>query len=155
MKTLIISFLFFVFTSFIVKDVNLNDNTNYKTEPNDYLINISVRKINYTRNIDSVVYNKEIRETNTDYSIDLKNNTINVNFSDGSSVFIDSIKVLKNFNSYEVSFFDNDLMGNVPLIYTKIKIDPVLNKVDYIERNLEYNNDYNRYEFLDFKIDIK
>lgn len=155
MKTLIISFLFFVFTSFIVKDVNLNDNTNYKTEPNDSLINISVRKINYTRNIDSVVYNKEIRETNTDYSIDLKNNTINVNFSDGSSVFIDSIKVLKNFNSYEVSFFDNDLMGNVPLIYTKIKIDPVLNKVDYIERNLEYNNDYNRYEFLDFKIDIK
>ena len=119
MKTLIISFLFFVFTSFIVKDVNLNDNTNYKTEPNDSLINISVRKINYTRNIDSVVYNKEIRETNTDYSIDLKNNTINVNFSDGSSVFIDSIKVLKNFNSYEVSFFDNDLMGNVPLIYTK------------------------------------
>lgn len=155
MKTFIISFLFFVFTSFIVKDVNLNDNINYKTEPNDSLINISVRKINYTRNIDSVVYNKEIRETNTDYSIDLKNNTINVNFSDGSSVFIDSIKVLKNFNSYEVSFFDNDLMGNVPSIYTKIKIDPVLNKVDYIERNLEYNNDYNRYEFLDFKIDIK
>lgn len=155
MKTFIISFLFFVFTSFIVKDVNLNDNINYKTEPNDSLINISVRKINYTRNIDSVVYNKEIRETNTDYSIDLKNNTINVNFSDGSSVFIDSIKVLKNFNSYEVSFFDNDLMGNVPSIYTKIKIDPVLNKVDYIERNLEYDNDYNRYEFLDFKIDIK
>ena len=155
MKTFIISFLFFVFTSFIVKDVNLNDNTNYKTEPNDSLINISVRRINYTRNIDSVVYNKEIRETNTDYSIDLKNNTINVNFSDGSSVFIDSIKVLKNFNSYEVSFFDNDLMGNVPSIYTKIKIDPVLNKVDYIERNLEYDNDYNRYEFLDFKIDIK
>jgi|688.fasta_scaffold217332_3 hypothetical protein len=155
MKTLIISFLFFVFTSFIVKDVNLNDNTNYKTEPNDSLISISVRKINYTRNIDSVVYNKEIRETNTEYFIDLKNNTLNVNFSDGSSVFIDSIKVVKNINSYEVYFFDNDLMGNVPSIYTKIKIDPVLNKVDYIERNLEYNNDYNRYEFLDFKMDIK
>jgi hypothetical protein len=155
MKTLIISFLFFVFTSFIVKDVNLNDNVNYKTEPNDSLISISVRKINYTRNIDSVVYNKEIRETNTDYFIDLKNNTLNVNFSDGSSVFIDSIKVVKNINSYEVYFFDNDLMGNVPSIYTKIKIDPVLNKVDYIERNLEYNNDYNRYEFLDFKMDIK
>jgi hypothetical protein len=155
MKTFIISFLFFVLTSFIVKDVNLNDNINYKTEPNDSLISISVRKINYTRNIDSVVYNKEIRETNTDYSIDLKNNTLNVNFSDGSSVYIDSIKVVKNFNSYEVSFFDNDLMGNTPTIYTKIKIDPVLNKVDYIERNLEYNNDYNRYEFLDFKIDIK
>jgi len=155
MKTLIISFLFFVFTSFIVKDVNLNDNTNYKTEPNDSLINISVKKINYTRNIDSVVYNKEIRETNTEYFIDLKNNTLNVNFSDGSSVFIDSIKVVKNINSYEVYFFDNDLMGNVPSIYTKIKIDPVLNKVDYIERNLEYNNDYNRYEFLDFKMDIK
>jgi len=155
MKTFIISFLFFVFTSFIVKDVNLNDNINYKTEPNDSLINISVRKINYTRNIDSVVYNKEIRETNTDYFIDLKNNTLNVNFSDGSSVFIDSIKVVKNINSYEVYFFDNDLMGNVPSIYTKIKIDPILNKVDYIERNLEYNNDYNRYEFLDFKIDIK
>ena len=46
-------------------------------------------------------------------------------------------------------------MGNVPTIYTKIKIDPVLNKVDYIERKLEYDNDYNRYEFLDFKIDIK
>ena len=155
MKTLIISFLFFVFTSFIVKDVNLNDNTNYKTEPNDSLINISVRKINYTRNIDSVVYNEEIRETTADYFIDLKNNTLNVNFSDGSSVFIDSIKVVKNINSYEVYFFDNDLMGNVPTIYTIIKIDPVLNKVDYIERNLEYNNDYNRYEFLDFKIDIK
>jgi hypothetical protein len=155
MKTLIISFLFFVFTSFIVKDVNLNDNINYNTEPNDSLISISVRKINYTRNIDSVVYNKEIRETNTDYFIDLKNNTLNVNFSDGSSVFIDSIKVVKNINSYEVYFFDNDLMGNVPSIYTKIKIDPVLNKVDYIERNLEYNNDYNRYEFLDFKMDIK
>jgi hypothetical protein len=155
MKTLIISFLFFVFTSFIVKDVNLNDNTNYKTEPNDSLISISVRKINYTRNIDSVVYNKEIRETNTEYFIDLKNNTLNVNFSDGSSVFIDSIKVVKNINSYEVYFFDNDLMGNVPSIYTKIKIDPVLNKVDYIGRNLEYNNDYNRYEFLDFKMDIK
>jgi len=155
MKTLIISFLFFVFTSFIVKDVNLNDNINYKTEPNDSLINISVRKINYTRNIDSVVYNKEIRETNTEYFIDLKNNTLNVNFSDGSSVFIDSIKVVKNINLYEVYFFDNDLMGNVPSIYTKIKIDPVLNKVDYIERNLEYNNDYNRYEFLDFKMDIK
>lgn len=155
MKTFIISFLFFVFTSFIVKDVNLNDNINYKTEPNDSLINISVRKINYTRNIDSVVYNEEIRETTADYFIDLKNNTINVNFSDGSSVFIDSIKVLKNFNSYEVYFFDNDLMGNVPTIHTKIKIDPVLNKVDYIERNLEYDNDYNRYEFLDFKIDIK
>jgi hypothetical protein len=155
MKTLIISFLFFVFTSFIVKDVNLNDNVNYKTEPNDSLISISVRKINYTRNIDSVVYNKEIRETNTEYFIDLKNNTLNVNFSDGSSVFIDSIKVVKNINSYEVYFFDNDLMGNVPSIYTKIKIDPVLNKVDYIERNLEYNNDYNRYEFLDFKMDIK
>jgi len=155
MKTFIISFLFFVFTSFIVKDVNLNDNINYKTEPNDSLINISVRKINYTRNIDSVVYNEEIRETNTDYFIDLKNNTLNVNFSDGSSVFIDSIKVVKNINSYEVYFFDNDLMGNVPSIYTKIKIDPILNKVDYIERNLEYNNDYNRYEFLDFKIDIK
>ena len=107
MKTLIISFLFFVFTSFIVKDVNLNDNTNYKTEPNDSLINISVRKINYTRNIDSVVYNEEIRETTADYFIDLKNNTLNVNFSDGSSVFIDSINVLKNFNSYEISFFDN------------------------------------------------
>jgi hypothetical protein len=155
MKTFIISFLFFVFTSFIVKDVNLNDNVNYKTEPNDSLISISVRKINYTRNIDSVVYNKEIRETNTEYFIDLKNNTLNVNFSDGSSVFIDSIKVVKNINSYEVYFFDNDLMGNVPSIYTKIKIDPVLNKVDYIERNLEYNNDYNRYEFLDFKMDIK
>ena len=155
MKTFIISFLFFVFTSFIVKDVNLNDNINYKTEPNDSLINISVRKINYTRNIDSVVYNEEIRETTADYFIDLKNNTLNVNFSDGSSVFIDSIKVLKNFNSYEISFFDNDLMGNVPTIYTKIKIDPVLNKVDYIERKLEYDNDYNRYEFLDFKIDIK
>jgi hypothetical protein len=155
MKTFIISFLFFVFTSFIVKDVNLNDNINYKTEPNDSLINISVRKINYTRNIDSVVYNKEIRETNTEYFIDLKNNTLNVNFSDGSSVFIDSIKVVKNINLYEVYFFDNDLMGNVPSIYTKIKIDPVLNKVDYIERNLEYNNDYNRYEFLDFKMDIK
>ena len=155
MKTFIISFLFFVFTSFIVKDVNLNDNINYKTEPNDSLINISVRKINYTRNIDSVVYNEEIRETTADYFIDLKNNTLNVNFSDGSSVFIDSIKVVKNINSYEVYFFDNDLMGNVPTIYTKIKIDPVLNKVDYIERNLEYNNDYNRYEFLDFKIDIK
>ena len=155
MKTFIISFLFFVFTSFIVKDVNLNDNINYKTEPNDSLINISVRKINYTRNIDSVVYNEEIRETTADYFIDLKNNTLNVNFSDGSSVFIDSIKVLKNFNSYEVYFFDNDLMGNVPTIHTKIKIDPVLNKVDYIERNLEYDNDYNRYEFLDFKIDIK
>jgi hypothetical protein len=155
MKTFIISFLFFVFTSFIVKDVNLNDNINYKTEPNDSLINISVRKINYTRNIDSVVYNKEIRETTADYFIDLKNNTLNVNFSDGSSVFIDSIKVVKNINSYEVYFFDNDLMGNVPTIHTKIKIDPVLNKVDYIERNLEYDNDYNRYEFLDFKIDIK
>ena len=155
MKTFIISFLFFVFTSFIVKDVNLNDNINYKTEPNDSLINISVRKINYTRNIDSVVYNEEIRETTADYFIDLKNNTLNVNFSDGSSVFIDSIKVVKNINSYEVYFFDNDLMGNVPTIYTKIKIDPVLNKVDYIERNLEYDNDYNRYEFLDFKIDIK
>ena len=155
MKTFIISFLFFVFTSFIVKDVNLNDNINYKTEPNDSLINISVRKINYTRNIDSVVYNEEIRETTADYFIDLKNNTLNVNFSDGSSVFIDSIKVLKNFNSYEVYFFDNDLMGNVQTIHTKIKIDPVLNKVDYIERNLEYDNDYNRYEFLDFKIDIK
>ena len=155
MKTFIISFLFFVFTSFIVKDVNLNDNINYKTEPNDSLINISVRKINYTRNIDSVVYNEEIRETTADYFLDLKNNTLNVNFSDGSSVFIDSIKVLKNFNSYEISFFDNDLMGNVPTIHTKIKIDPVLNKVDYIERNLEYDNDYNRYEFLDFKIDIK
>ena len=155
MKTFIISFLFFVFTSFIVKDVNLNDNINYKTEPNDSLINISVRKINYTRNIDSVVYNEEIRETTADYFIDLKNNTLNVNFSDGSSVFIDSIKVVKNINSYEVYFFDNDLMGNVPTIYTKIKIDPVLNKVDYIERKLEYDNDYNRYEFLDFKIDIK
>jgi hypothetical protein len=155
MKTFIISFLFFVLTSFIVKDVNLNDNINYKTEPNDSLISISVRKINYTRNIDSVIYNEEIRETNVDYSIDLKNNTIDVNFSDGSSVFIDSIKIVKNFNSYEVSFFDNDLMGNTPTIYTKIKIDPVLNKVDYIERNLEYNNDYNRYEFLDFKIDIE
>jgi hypothetical protein len=155
MKTFIISFLFFVFTSFIVKDVNLNDNINYKTEPNDSLINISVRKINYTRNIDSVVYNEEIRETTADYFIDLKNNTLNVNFSDGSSVFIDSIKVVKNINSYEVYFFDNDLMGNVPTIHTKIKIDPVLNKVDYIERNLEYDNDYNRYEFLDFKIDIK
>ena len=155
MKTFIISFLFFVFTSFIVKDVNLNDNVNYKTEPNDSLISISVRKINYTRNIDSVVYNKETRETNTEYFIDLKNNTLNVNFSDGSSVFIDSIKVVKNINSYEVYFFDNYLMGNVPSIYTKIKIDPVLNKVDYIEINLEYNNDYNRYEFLDFKMDIK
>jgi hypothetical protein len=155
MKTFIISFLFFVFTSFIVKDVNLNDNINYKTEPNDSLINISVRKINYTRNIDSVVYNEEIRETTADYFIDLKNNTLNVNFSDGSSVFIDSIKVVKNINSYEVYFFDNDFMGNVPTIYTKIKIDPVLNKVDYIERKLEYDNDYNRYEFLDFKIDIK
>lgn len=155
MKTFIISFLFFVFTSFIVKDVNLNDNINYKTEPNDSLINISVKKINYTRNIDSVVYNEEIRETTADYFIDLKNNTLNVNFSDGSSVFIDSIKVVKNINSYEVYFFDNDLMGNVPTIHTKIKIDPVLNKVDYIERNLEYDNDYNRYEFLDFKIDIK
>jgi len=158
MKNLFYLFLVILLTSFINKTDNKFVDNNKNTLINgtilkDSVIEIYVKKINYSRNINDKSYNSEIRKTNTNYHIDMINKVVNVTFYDDSStVTFDSVDIIIKNNIYEVSYKDIDLMGVSTKIYSTIKIDLVNNKVDYIERNLDYENDYNLYKFLKFKI---
>lgn len=117
--------------------------------------NIHVSGVEYSRYINGKQYNKENRNTDTKYSIDLNDSIVTVNFSDGSYVVFDSVDIVVKNKIYEVSYFDNDGMGNASYLYSTIIVDTELNKVDYIERNLDYVDDYNRYKFTDFKLGVK
>lgn len=161
MKKLFLFILIVVCTSFTVDSIdslNISNPLNSKdlTVSDTTISNfeISVNEIEYSRNIDSVSYLVERRKTGTKYSINLESSTVNVKFSDGSSVYFDSVSVEVNKGVYEISFFDKDLYGNASHLYSTIIVDIENNSVDYIERNLDYVDDYNRYKFIKFDLKL-
>lgn len=159
MKKLLLPLLFIFGTSFTMKDSDsLNISNDVILEKNVFSefkcskFEINVSEIQYSRNINSVSYLEEKRKTATIYLIDIKSRRIDVNFSDGTSVFFDSVEISKNKNVYEISFFDQDILGNASNLYSTIIVDVEKNSVDYIERTLDYINDYNLYRFTKFNL---
>ena len=159
MKKLLLPLLFIFGTSFTMEDSDSlktsNDvmlEKNIFSEFNISKFEINVSEVEYSRNINSVSHSKEKRKTGTVYYIDIESREVNVNFSDGTSVFFDSVSISVNKNVYEISFFDQDMLGNASKLYSTIIVDVEKNSVDYIERTLDYVNDYNLYRFTKFNL---
>jgi len=157
MKNLIPIFLFFLLSSFVILTDSIDVYSIKNTKDQSLIldsINLHVTEVDYSRNINGTDYLNEKRSTDTKYTIDLKSNNVLVIHSDGSFVKFDSVTISEKNNIYEVSYFDDDIYGNVSKIYSTIHIDKNNNEVTYTEVNLDDKNDLNLYRFTKFEIKV-
>jgi len=157
MKNLIPIFLFFLLSSFVILTDSIDVYSIKNTKDQSLIldsINLHVTEVDYSRNINRTDYLNEKRSTDTKYTIDLKSNNVLVIHSDGSFVKFDSVTISEKNNIYEVSYFDDDIYGNVSKIYSTIHIDKNNNEVTYTEVNLDDKNDLNLYRFTKFEIKV-
>jgi hypothetical protein len=161
MKKLLLPIAFVICTSFTVDSVGyfnisdtINKNETIVSKSKVSKFEIGVSEVEYSRNIDGKDYLNEKRSTDTEYTIDLKSKSVLVNHSDGTTVKFDSVSVSEKNDIYEVSYFDEDIYGNISKIYSTIHIDKNNNEVTYTEVNLDDKNDFNLYRFTKFEIKV-